>query len=166
MKIADPFMKFRVELNVGCLEQISTHETHEQGLEDCDLYFVELQEYIDEFGDPGPRDIVEDYLPGGTKKVPGVNVREGKKGWWKRINRRVAGVTLCWSRGWECGPIRRSTWQNPECSQTCSASRSTFGLCPWDQSIIFCWCSSSLTLFGCLKNKTTQQIYFINIFGL
>ena len=92
MKIADPNMKFRVETNAGCLEHIATHELHEQGLEDNDLFFVELQDYIDEFGEPDPRDIVEDYLPGGTKKVPGVNVREGKKGWWKRINRRLTGV--------------------------------------------------------------------------
>ena len=91
MKIADPHMKFRIEKNLGCLESVSTHEKTEQGLKANKSYFVELAEYIKDHPEPEPHEIIWDTLPSG-QRVQGVNVSKGKKGWWKRVDQRVAGV--------------------------------------------------------------------------
>lgn len=91
MKIADPHMKFRIEKNLGCLESVSTHEKTEQGLKANKSYFVELAEYIKDHPEPEPHGIIWDTLPSG-QRVQGVNVSKGKKGWWKRVDQRVAGV--------------------------------------------------------------------------
>ena len=91
MKIADPNMKFRIEKNLGCLESVSTHEKTEQGLKANKSYFVELAEYIKDHPEPEPHEIIWDTLPNG-QRVQGVNVSKGKKGWWKRVDQRVAGV--------------------------------------------------------------------------
>ena len=91
MKVINPSMKFRVEMNLGCLETIKTTQTSEQGLEANEVFFVELDVYRKTHGEPDPRDVIWDTLPDGTR-AQGVNVQAGEKGWWKRIDRRVSGV--------------------------------------------------------------------------
>ena len=91
MKITNPHMKFRVEMNLGCLETIKTTQANEQGLEANEVYFVELEAYKRAHGEPDSKDVIWDILPDGTR-VQGVNVQKGEKGWWKRIDRRVNAV--------------------------------------------------------------------------
>ena len=91
MKIQNPKMKFRVEMNIGCLETITTNEKSTQGLKANKSFFVELEAYRAEYGEPEPHQVTTDYLPCGTK-VYGVNVSLGKSGWWKRIDKRTNQV--------------------------------------------------------------------------
>ena len=47
-------MKFRVEMNIGCLETITTNEKSTQGLKANKSFFVELEAYRAEYGEPEP----------------------------------------------------------------------------------------------------------------
>eukprot|EP00435_Cladocopium_sp_Y103_P061779 s434_g23.t1 len=91
MKIQNPGMKFRIEMNIGCLETITTSQQNRQGLKANKSFFVEIDAYRLEFGEPEPHEITYDYLPDGTK-CQGVNVSLGKAGWWKRVNERTNQV--------------------------------------------------------------------------
>ncbi len=92
MKVQDPGMKFRCEKNAGCFEKVVTQQSHTQGLEAHNMFFVELDVYKKKHGDPDQRDVVFDYLPNGSK-VSGVYVQpEESKGWWRRIDSRTASV--------------------------------------------------------------------------
>ena len=92
LKVLNPGMNFRVEKNLGPMkERIQVTESTEQGLEENDVFFVELEAYRAARGEPDARDIVWDVLPNGTR-AQGVNVQMGPSGWYKRINRRTHAV--------------------------------------------------------------------------
>jgi len=84
MKRADPHCRFRVELNVGPLQSLSTSKASTQGLEAPEVHFVELSEYEKEYGAAQPDEIISELV--GDKYIQGVNVLTGKKGWHKRVN--------------------------------------------------------------------------------
>ncbi|CAK9070068.1 Uncharacterized protein SCF082_LOCUS34940 [Durusdinium trenchii] len=60
-------MKFRVEVNVGPKESIQLETTTESGLEQPEVFWVELDEYIKTYGEPDQADIVQEIVKGVTK---------------------------------------------------------------------------------------------------
>ena len=63
LKIADPHMKFRLELNLN-RDVVSTKEKVESGLEAPESFFVELSAYQDEYGEADAKEIVFETVEG------------------------------------------------------------------------------------------------------
>lgn len=64
MKLANPACQWRLESNLGMLEEIATVEAGTQGLEAPDEFFVELSVYEKTNPSPRPEDIVFETFQG------------------------------------------------------------------------------------------------------
>ena len=67
LKIQDPHLTFRVVVYVGPKESIQLETTTESGLEQPEVFWVELDEYIKTYGEPDQADIVQEIVKGVTK---------------------------------------------------------------------------------------------------
>lgn len=91
LKQSNPNMRFRLEANQCTAESVRTSMQSETGLEEPEEFWVELSAYELEYGPADPSHIVYEERDGVSKA--GVNVRTGKSGWHKRVNRNLKTVT-------------------------------------------------------------------------
>lgn len=90
MKIADPSMKFRIEVNIGIPERLTSTKRSVSGLEKPESYFVDLPSYKETYGVPDPSQIIVEEIDGVL--VQGVEVQTGRPGWYKRVRKETTDV--------------------------------------------------------------------------
>ena len=68
-KIANPGMRFRLEVNGCTKEQVITGQHSETGLEAPETFFVEIDAYEKKYGKPDPDKVVFDEVEPGVIKA-------------------------------------------------------------------------------------------------
>jgi len=85
LKRENPCLRLRSKSMLGHITTVAVNLKSTQGINAPASAFVELTEYVKEFGAPLPELIVMEEING--TMLPGVNVLTGKKGWYERIDK-------------------------------------------------------------------------------